>query len=244
MHVEEGWGSAFFARGAGAVTTSYLMGFWYRGGWLAGRFIFLCTVRLEVIRPEATDRPGGYLLASTHLGNLDPFLISVICRRPVDWVTRAEFYRRPTVAWVLHHLNAIKVRRFGVPVSAIRTAVSRLKAGRVVGICPEGGVCRGSLSCMRGGAIKRGVGLIAYRTAAPVLPCAIIGADRLNRVAPWLPFKRARLWVAFGDRALEPRLDLDRKSAREQLGRELEAEYLKLFAELSAKCEIPADALG
>lgn len=216
----------------------------YRIGWLFGRFTFFCTMRLEMIRPEMARRQGAYLLASSHLGNLDPFLLGVIFDRPIDWITRVEFYRFPPIAWMLDRLNTIKVRRFGVPVSAIRTAIARLQAGRLVGICPEGGVCRGRESCLAGARIKRGVGLIAYRTRAPVLPCAILGADRLNRVGPWLPFRRARLWVAFGPRMIEPRADLDRRAAREQMARELEAEYIRLFDELSHTYGANEDSLG
>ncbi|HEY2586482.1 MAG TPA: lysophospholipid acyltransferase family protein [Tepidisphaeraceae bacterium] len=216
----------------------------YRIGWLFGRFTFFCTMRLEVIRPEMATRGGAYLLASSHLGNLDPFLLSVVFDRPIDWITRVEFYRLPPIAWMLDRLKTIKVRRFGVPVSAIRTAIARLQAGRLVGICPDGGVCRGRESCLAGGRIKRGVGLIAYRTGAPVLPCAIIGADRLNRVGPWLPFRRARLWVAFGERVIEPRTELDRRAAREQLASKLETEYVKLFQELSRTYGLTEDLLG
>lgn len=211
------------------------MGFCYRCGRLIGRFIFFCTVRLHVIRPEAAHRQGAFILASSHLGNLDPFLLSVVLDRPIDWVTRIEFYRRRPVAWLLNRLNAIKIRRFGVPVSAVRTSIERLRQGRIVGICPEGGVCRGNASCMSGAPIKRGVGLVAYRAKAAVLPVAVLGADQLNRVGPWLPFKRARLWIAFGERRIEPRVDLDRKTAREALARELEREYVKLFEEMSRK---------
>jgi 1-acyl-sn-glycerol-3-phosphate acyltransferase len=216
----------------------------YRLGQLSGRFIFLCTMRLEVIRPEAAKRDGPYILASTHLGNLDPFLLGVIVDRQIDWITRVEFYRHRVLAWMLGQLDAIKVRRFGVPISTIRTAIARLQSGRIVGICPEGGVCRGANSCMLGGPIKRGFALISYRTGVPVLPCAIIGADRLNRVSPWLPFRRARLWVAFGDQLIAPRTDLDRRSAREVMAQELQQAYLKLFAELDGAFGLGEIALG
>ena len=85
---------------------------------------------------------------------------------------------------------------------------------------------------MHGAPIKRGVCLISYRTGVPVLPCVILGSDKLNCVGPWLPFRRARLWVAFGERAIEPRRDLPRRAAREAMARELEQEYVKLFGEL------------
>jgi 1-acyl-sn-glycerol-3-phosphate acyltransferase len=220
------------------------MAWFYRFGQLTGRFIFFCTMRLEVIRPEAAERAGPYILASTHLGNLDPFLLGVVVSRQIDWITRAEFYRYRVIAWMLRRLDAIKVRRFGVPVSTIRTAIARLQAGRIVGICPEGGVCRSTNSVMRGAPIKRGAALISYRTGVPILPCAIIGADQLNRVSPWLPFRRARLWIAFTDRLIQPRTDLDRKSARELMTCELQQAYVELFAELSQAYELAEDVLG
>jgi 1-acyl-sn-glycerol-3-phosphate acyltransferase len=204
----------------------------YRLGYLGGRFVFFCTMRLHLIRPEAARRKGPYLIACTHLSHLEPFLLGVLVPRQIDWITRIEFYKYHFLAWILRGLSAIEVRRFGVPVSTIRTAIKRLKQGRVVGICPEGGVAKGKDSCIRGGPIKKGVCLISYRTGVPVLPVVILGADRLNSVPPWLPAKRARLWVAFSDRVIEPRQDLERRAARQVMADELRQEYVKLFNEL------------
>jgi 1-acyl-sn-glycerol-3-phosphate acyltransferase len=215
----------------------------YRACRLGGRFIFFCTMRLQVIRPEAGEREGPYVLACTHVGHLDPFLMSVVVRRSIDWMTRVEFFRHRVNAWMIRRLNGFAVRRFGVPVSAIRTAIGRLGRGRIVGICPEGGVCRGAASVMQGGRIKRGTCLISYRTGAPVLPCIILGSNRLNCVGPWLPFRRARLWVAFGDRMIQPRMDLERRAAREAMALELEQAYARLFAELCESRAIPPEML-
>jgi len=215
----------------------------YRAGRLSGRFIFLCTMRVKVIRPEMLRPDDACLVACTHLSHLDPFLLGVLMRRPVDWMARVEFYRARPIKWLLNGINAFAVRRFGVPVSAIRTGLKRLEAGRVVGICPEGGVTQGADACIRGGPIKRGVCLLSYRTGAPVLPVVLLGSDKLNCVAPWLPFKHARIWVAFGDRLIRPRRDLDRKTARRVMAEELQAEYQKLYAELLNTCALDANAI-
>ncbi len=206
----------------------------YRACHAAGRFTLFCTMRLHLIRPEAARTPGPFILACTHLSHLEPFLSSVLVPRPVDWVTRVEFFKYRPVARFLRLINAYEVRRFGVPVSAIRTSIRRLERGRIVGICPEGGVVRGTDSCLRGGPLKKGACLIAYRTGAPVLPCAIIGADKLNAVGPWLPFRRGRLWIAFGPRLIHAPKHLDKRRAREHMARELQAEYVKLFDELKS----------
>ena len=204
----------------------------YRLGYLSGRFVFFNTMRLHLIRPEMARRKGPYLIACTHLSHLEPFLLGVLVPRQIDWITRIEFYRYHFLAWMLRGLSAIEVRRFGVPVSTIRTAIQRLKRGRVVGICPEGGVANGRNSCIRGAPIKRGVCLISYRTGVPVLPVVILGADKLNCVWPWLPVRRARLWVAFGERVIAPRCDLDRRAARQVMADELQRQYVQLYEEL------------
>jgi len=211
----------------------------YRFGTAVGRFIFFCTMRLVVIRPEAARRRGAYVLACTHLSHLEPLLASVIVPREIDWVTRIEFYRHPAIARLLGVLNAIPVRRQGVPVSTIRTALDRLAHGRVVGICPEGGLTQGAESVLRGGKIKRGVCLLACRAGVPVLPCVLLGTDKLNAVGPWLPAKRARLWVAFGRRLVFPPSDeLDARAARRRMAEQLEQELVALFHELVETCGI------
>ena len=68
-----------------------------------------------MIPPGNGPAAGGFIIASTHLGHLDPFLLGVIVDRQIDWLTRVEFYRHPFIAWLLDRLSAIKVRRFGVP---------------------------------------------------------------------------------------------------------------------------------
>jgi 1-acyl-sn-glycerol-3-phosphate acyltransferase len=199
---------------------------------LFGQFTWLCTMRMHVIRAEATARTGGYILACTHLSHLEPFLISLLVDRPVDWMTRIEFFRVRIVAWWLRSLGAFAVRRFGVPVSAIRTAIARARMGRVVGICPEGGVVVGKASVCRGGPIKRGVCLVAQRAGVPVLPCVMLGTHDLNRVGPWLPFKRAHLWVAFGRPIFPDTGATDVKAARARLAEQIERQYVELYAEL------------
>lgn len=211
----------------------------YRAGHLAARFILFCTMRIKVIRPEAPQRPGAYILACSHLSHLEPFIASALMGRPVDWVTRVEFFKYRVFAGILRAMNAFEVRRYGVPVSAIRTAIRRLGRGRVVGICPEGGVVKGPASCLRGGPLKRGACLISYRTGAPILPCVILGSDKLTAIGPWLPAKRGRLWVAFGDRLVFPPTHLPRKAAREQMARELGEEFVRLFEDVKRTFSIP-----
>jgi 1-acyl-sn-glycerol-3-phosphate acyltransferase len=210
-------------------------GYWFGTG--CGRFAFVQTVRLKSIRLDAIDRPGPLIIACTHLSHIDPFLLSIAVRhRQIDWMARIEFWKYHLTARFIEWMDAIPVRRFGVAASAVRTAIERLKRGRVVGICPEGGVAQGTRSVMRGGPMKKGVCLISYRTGVPVLPCVMLGTDKLNRIPPWLPFCRAKLWIAFGSRLVYPQTDNpDRRAAREAMAQELSREYQAIFQEAKEK---------
>ncbi len=212
----------------------------YRSGWLFGQSAKLGAIRLHAVnRRVLADTPGGYQLACTHLSHLEPFLLGMICRRPIDWMTRIEFYAHPVATWFLMAFGAIPVRRQGVSANAIRTAVERLRQGRVVGICPEGGVATGAASVCRGGRVKRGVGLIAVRSGRPVIPCVILGAHDLLRIGPWLPFRRGRLWVAFGD-PIHPPAGVARRAAREAVAEQVERSCRSLFADLVGRYDLDA----
>jgi 1-acyl-sn-glycerol-3-phosphate acyltransferase len=204
----------------------------YRTSRLAGRFTFLCTMRTAVLDARHREIDGGYVLALTHLSHLEPMAAAILSRRPIDWMTRKEFFRFRPVAWYLRGCNAFRVDRQGIPVSAVRTAIERVRRGRVVGICPEGGVARGELAAIRGGPIKKGCCSVAIRAGAPIVPCVMLGTDKLNRVKPWLPFKRARIWVAYGEPIYPPAGARSTRATRGELADRLVRTFQDLYAQM------------
>ncbi|HET6246485.1 MAG TPA: lysophospholipid acyltransferase family protein [Tepidisphaeraceae bacterium] len=209
----------------------------YRFGTTCGRVVFVQTVRCKALRPEMMNRSGPLILACTHLSHTDPFLLSIYIKsRPIDWLARIEFWKFRLGGWFMEWMNAIPVRRFGVSANAVRTAINRLKAGRVVGICPEGGVAQGSRSVMRGGTMKKGVCLISCRSGVPILPCVMLGTDKLNRVPPWIPPLRAKLWIGFGSKLIYPPANItNRRAVRDAMAEELSREYQALFREVKER---------
>jgi 1-acyl-sn-glycerol-3-phosphate acyltransferase len=202
-----------------------------------GRSIFFITMNVRAVRPEAADRAGGYVLACTHFSHLEPICLSVILRRKIDWMARLEFFRYRLIAAILWAVDAFSVNRFGIPVRSIRTAVARCAAGRVVGIFPEGGVVTGKASMCRGGAMKRGACVVARRANVPIIPCVILGVHTLNRVPPWIPYRRGNLWAIFGDPVwpVQPGPGMARRQAREVFARRVEASFVSLYNELLEK---------
>lgn len=209
----------------------------YSLGRIMARFVWMQTIVARVLRKDAAERSGGYILAPTHLSHLEPFIFGALMQRYIDWMSRIEFFGPWWSRLFLYAIGAFPVRRFGVPVSAVRTAIDRASSGRIVGIFPEGGVAVGQQSLCRGGKAKRGLCLIAYRSNVPVLPCVALGTHTLNRVGPWLPFRRARLWIAFGE-PIWPDLSLPPRAARERLAEQLEQAYVSLYQELLATYQL------
>jgi 1-acyl-sn-glycerol-3-phosphate acyltransferase len=210
----------------------------YRLNWLHGKWIWNASISAKIVRPELVDREDAFILATTHLSHLEPFLASIVLRRKIDWMTRIEFFKYRVFAILLKWNDAFAVNRQGVPVSAIRSAIARLRQGRVVGICPEGGVAIGDRSACRGGALKRGAALLAQRTGAPIIPCVLLGTHKLNAVGPWVPFRRGRLWIAFGEPIYADPSATDRKSERERVTEILREKFQVLYRELLGRYQI------
>ena len=200
------------------------------------RFVQLCCVRLVVVHRNRLDRSGGFVLACTHLSHVEPAILTAILDRQIDWMSRIEFHRHFLMARFLKAAGSFSVDRNGVPVKSIRTAIERAQAGKVVGIFPEGGVARGKMSVMQGGPIKKGVCVVSYRAAVPVLPVLVLGTEKLTKVGPWMPFKHARLWVIAGNLVHPPLDEPRRKVARELMAKDLQTEFQSMYKELCSTC--------
>jgi 1-acyl-sn-glycerol-3-phosphate acyltransferase len=199
------------------------------------RVVLLLTMRIRTKGVSAAARPGGYLLACSHVSHLDPFCLGGVLPRRVGWMARVEFFRKGWAVPLLRVAHAFPVNRQGVPVRTIRMALARLARGEVVGMFPEGEIKAGSASTLRGGPIKRGVCLLAARSGQPVLPCVILGADKLNALDPWLPMLRGRLWVACGEfiePMSEPLTGPDRRAARAEMAARIEKALAALYSDL------------
>lgn len=198
-------------------------------------------MREVIVGRDRADREGGFILACTHLSHLEPILLSGVVDRQIRWMTRIEFYRRRWQAAVLNWGGAFPVDRFGFSLPAVRTAIRLARAGECVGIFPEGGVAKGKQCIVRGAPFRQGVCTIAVEARAPVVPVVILGTERLNEVGPWLPFRRGRLWYAFGNDVVPPVRSGSRRKDREEMARCLQAEFMRVYHDLLERAELRDD---
>src|SRR3954454_7042270 len=214
----------------------------YQAGKLLVRSIFGCVARIRVLGPENPNRSGGFLLASNHISHFDPFLIGVAVRRKIDWMTMAEFFRPPALGFLLRCIDAFPAERDHADLTTIRTAIDRLKQGRIVGIFPEGGIRDGARSLLEGAPLRPGAATLAQIAGVPIVPCVILGSDRFYSKKQWLPFQRTPVWLAFG-KAISHFPELQKCEARKRIETELAAAFQCLYAELREKFRLTSDDL-
>ncbi|HUF53945.1 MAG TPA: lysophospholipid acyltransferase family protein [Dehalococcoidia bacterium] len=137
-------------------------------------------------------KKGPLILASNHMSNGDPPVITGSFPRPIAWLTKAEWFKTPFVGWQFRLAGMIPVRRFEADLGALRQAQRLLEDGGVLGMFPEG-TRGGDRGLQRG---EPGSALVALRSGAPILPAAIWGTEHVK--LPGHLFRRTHTHLRFG----------------------------------------------
>jgi len=216
----------------------------YRTGKLLVKLLLGCVTHVRVIRRENTNRTGGFLVTANHISHFDPFIISSVIGRKIDWMTMAEFFRLPVVGFLLRAVDTFPADRDRANRKTIWTAIERLKEGRIVGLFPEGGIRDGERSLLEGAPLRPGASTLAHIAGVPILPCVIVGSDRLYSTRRWLPAsgRRTPVWIAFGD-PISHFPELKKLEARARIEFELTAAFKNLYEELQETFQLTSDDL-
>ncbi len=202
----------------------------YTLGHYATRFVRMMCLDVKTLHLDRLDRPGPYLIACSHMGNLEPVLLSSMMDRRVRWIARTEYYRTWIGNLFLTRCGTIPIQRTGQPpVRAIRRSIEHLAAGEIVGIFPEGGVQRREQVIFRGGVNRGGAAVIAMMARVPILPVIMLGTEKFNQVDPWLPGRGGKLWISVGEPIIPPPAT---RTTRRQLRRDLTTTVGRQFVEL------------
>ena len=130
----------------------------------------LCKMRIFGRHYEPAD--GGAVYVCNHQSFLDPALMALALRRPVNYMARDTLFHVPVFGRIIGSLNAFPIRRASADLSALKEAMRRLKAGSQVGVFAEGR----RTSDGRIGPFLPGVAILARRAAKWTIPVLIDGA--------------------------------------------------------------------
>jgi 1-acyl-sn-glycerol-3-phosphate acyltransferase len=163
------------------------------------RWLMLLLIRIFLrggLRVEGLENipKGGCLVACNHIATCDPPVVgALIPRHDVHYMAKAELFAKPWVRWLADGYNAFPVIRHTADRPAIRRALGVLAQGHVLIMMPEG--TRSPDARMRRG--EPGVGLLARRSGAPIVPVGVWGSENALPKGARMP-RHAEVHVRFG----------------------------------------------
>lgn len=175
----------------------------------------------HVIMQGGQDLPaeGPVLVMTNHISHFDPLLLGISLPRPVDYMADKPLLEIPVVGRILKSWNAFPIDRTKSDRATVKTALSRFKANRVVGVFPEGGVRHGDASMLRDKPLPKGTVNLWRMAKCPALVGAIVGTDQLYQ---WRSIYRpTRIFIRWRPLLPAPTREDDTDALRETLEREI-----------------------
>lgn len=112
---------------------------------------------------------GGCVVCPNHVQLSDPPFAAVALGHtvPLRLMAKKELFRNRLFSWLIAALGAFPIDREGTDITAIKTALGEVRAGRKLIIFPQG--TRDAAE----GETKKGAAMLAVKTRAPILPMYI-----------------------------------------------------------------------
>ena len=130
---------------------------------------------ITVIGAENIPTTGPIILAPNHRAYMDPPYLSLVTKRQLHLMAKDSLFRVPVFGAYIKAMGAFPVKRGAADRGALKQAMAELKAGRVMGIFPEG--TRAEPGTLLPG--EKGFALVAKQTGVPIVPIALEGTDKV-----------------------------------------------------------------
>lgn len=155
--------------------------------------------------PCPFPREGPAIIVGNHTSFVDPVLLWH--NHNDDWpsgevgvigfmVAKEYVQRRGLIGWICRAMESIPVRRTGRDMEAVRMALARLKAGKWLGIYPEGRLNHNPEDGLL--PANSGVAYLALKSQVPVYPVWVHGAPRGTTVIRTF-LSRSTVRVTYGE---------------------------------------------
>ena len=188
--------------------------FFYAAVRLFFKILFFFYHRLSVKWTEPLPENRNVIIACNHCSNLDPLLVGTAFPRRLRYFAKEELFRPFFFGKLIRILGAVPVSRDNnaAAAGALKGLLKFLKEGVDILIFPEGArSADGKLLPLEGG-----VGLVACRSQAPVLPAFIKGAHEAMPLGSAM-VKPVKISVTFGKMIAFDSEFYKEKGAREKI---------------------------
>lgn len=128
----------------------------------------------KVTGKENLPKEGSTIIFANHTSGFDPIILGCLLPRKIYFFAKQELFKFAPFGALLRLLGAIPVKRESADITAIKTALRVLRAGKVFGIFPEG-------TRSKSGSIQNfthGAAAIAHKSRAVAVPVKIVGRYR------------------------------------------------------------------
>ncbi|MFO8053386.1 MAG: lysophospholipid acyltransferase family protein [Candidatus Omnitrophota bacterium] len=144
---------------------------------------------LEVVGRECIPNKGSFILASNHLSNLDPPLLSSACPRQLAIVAKKELFNNKIASFYFKRVGTIPIGRGAITAGTMRILIKTL-AKKPMLIFPEGSRGAGLENA------QKGAGFLCKKAKAPVIAARIFGTDQILPPGKTFP-KRKKVKLVF-----------------------------------------------
>lgn len=127
--------------------------------------------RVEYVGRENEPAEGGVIAIANHSSFFDPIGVACALKRDVFFMGKSDLLKFKPMQWIFKLCNVVPVHRGESDIAALRKTCDIVSRGDVNGIFPQG--TRIPCDCPDPETALAGIGLIAARTKAPILPVAI-----------------------------------------------------------------------
>lgn len=145
---------------------------WYLLGYSLSKALAKTLFHYRVVGAENLPEEGPCIIAANHCSYFDPPLVGVAFRRAIHYLARKTLLDIPVLGPILPQLNVIPVDQQNADRSALMGAIRVVRDGGAVLIFPEG--TRSPDGRLQPG--QPGIGLLAAKTGAPVVPARVFGS--------------------------------------------------------------------
>lgn len=156
---------------------------------------------------------GPVILAVNHASHFDPPLIGCLLPRHISFFARKTLWFNKAASWWLDSVGTIPVDRDGdSDIAAMKATLNTLKNGGVLTLFPEGTRSPdGNLQTA-----KPGIGLIAAKSQATVIPCRIFNSNKVLSKGSALPNFNLSVHMRYGQPLAPAVYDPGREAGKER----------------------------
>jgi 1-acyl-sn-glycerol-3-phosphate acyltransferase len=174
------------------------------------RFLVFCFTRMEVRGLENFPKNGPALVVMNHLGDADAIIMLAVLPVFPEALAKIELYDIPVLGALFHAYGVIWVHRGQPDRKALRAVLEGLRAGKFVGVAPEGR--ESPLGALEEG--TEGAAFLAMKADVPLVPVTVTGTQNARLYGNMKRLRRTPVTLRVGKAFALPKLAQPALAAR------------------------------